>query len=68
MMESIKCDTNEIETLSFTDLMNFMKYTFHHESTENIIEAIRQFESDTSPRGMFKWHDVQNFNNLLPDF
>lgn len=54
MIDSLQSEFDKMDISSHSDLVKLMQFTFHHESIENLIEAIRQFETDTSQRGLLK--------------
>lgn len=63
MVDLLKSKFEKLDISSFPDQLKFMEYTFHNESTEHLIEAIRQFESNTPEQGSF--HDTHRNRFLL---
>lgn len=53
MFDSLKSKYEKLDISSFPDLMKLMKFTFHGESTEKLIAAIKQFQSDTPEQCLF---------------
>lgn len=63
MIDSLKSKYEKLD-ISSSDLMKLREFTFQRESTENLIEAIRQFEFNTSERGLLNGHTYfRQFSN-----
>lgn len=46
MIDSLKSKYQKLEISSFQDLVKLMEFTFVNENTENLIAAIKHFESN----------------------
>lgn len=53
MVDLLKSKFDKLNISSFSDQLKLIEYTFHNESTETLIEAIKQFESDSPEQGLF---------------
>lgn len=62
MVDLLKSKYEKMDISSFPDLVKLMRFTFHGESTENLISAIKQFESNTPQQGSLNEFELlENF-------